>query len=324
MSEQKSTKKIIILKKKNVTVLQQPIIASQNRKIADPKLFESSDPQLWETVYNEIMDKKYAKGTRNYSTKMQCAKWSGQGEAPIYVIPRQRGGPSYKKHKLENGDPDNIHYALISKGFGMQDLSSFSLGPIIGEGLCLVNAAFSKLICIMHVEGGGQFDPSYKNFWKRSKPIRKINLVSETHMIVDSILCNIKEWLFVNEHLWLEEWDKWRKAIALCSLGNFHWADDSPTIGYKYKDRYLDFVEWKKECYIKPSYELLPHVPAFQYLQKVHQEGRALGLVHPKGIDEEIIPILTPQHIVELFKHPVEMVCQPYVVAGRLLGAVYD
>src|SRR5438132_13889724 len=188
-------------------VLPAPLQASKNRKVADPSLFLSSDPHKWEQAYQQVMDKKYAKGTRNYSKKIVVPPWlpwQGKGDPPVYIIPRQRGGPSYKKHLLEGAQASDLQYCLISKGFPMQDLSSFTLGPIVGEGLCLVNSAFSKSICVEHIEGGGRCDLSHKNFWRRaSKPDRKISLINEKQMLVDGQVVDIKTWLKDNEKLWL-------------------------------------------------------------------------------------------------------------------------
>jgi len=311
----------IALKQGATSPLQPPLIASKNRLVADLSLFNSQDPLQWELAYQQVMDKKYAKGTRNYSQKLTGTQWKGKGQPPIYVIPRQRGGPSYKSLPLDGVESTDVQYALISKGFGMQDLSSFTLGPIVGQGLCLVNAAFSKLICIEHIEGGGRCDLNSKNFWKRSsKPHRKIKLIDQNQMLVDDQLVNINVWLKDNEPVWLDEWEKWRKSVALCGLGDFHWTDQSPCLSYRYQNQYIDFVEWKKECYIRPSYQLLPQITAFQFLQYVRQQQRPLGLVHPKGMEEDLITPLTPHYISQLFNSPTIMCCQPYVVAGKLLG----
>ena len=301
--------------------LSTPIQASKNRLVANPDLFNSLDPNQWELAYKQVMDSKYAKGSRNYNKKIQGLEWTGSHQPPIYVIPRQRGGPSYKKHKLEGANPEDLHYALISKGFPMQDLSSFTLGPIVGEGLCLVNSAFSKCICIEHIEGGGCLDLSSKNFWKRSsKPQRSIQLVNCQQMLVNGDLVNIKTWLEINKSLWFDEWEKWRKSVALCGLGDFHWIDYSDCIGYYYRGQFLDFVDWKIECYIRPSYQLLSTNQAFLFLINVLNNKRALGLVHPKGMEDEIIKPLTKEYVKELFTSKSEMCCQPYVVAGKLLG----
>ena len=314
--------KIKLKLKKNVQDNLSPIfLASKNRKIANPNLFDELDENKWELAYQQVMDTKYAKGSRNYSKKIQGNEWIGQGQPPIYVIPRQRGGPSYKKQKLQGIDAEDLHYALISKGFPMQDLSSFTLGPIVGEGLCLVNAAFSKCICVEHIEGGGGLDLGKKNFWKRSnKPERLIQVIDTEHMLVDNDRVNINQWLSTNQSLWFNEWDKWRKTVALCGLGDFHWIDNSECISFYHKGQFLDFVNWKIECYVRPSYQILSSNQAFIFLQNVLDSKRALGLVHPEGMSDEIIKPLTKEYIKELFYSKTEMSCQPYVVAGKLLG----
>src|SRR5579862_9725873 len=91
--------------------------ASKGRLVADPKLFLINDPSVWEEVYNKVIDPKYSKYGRKFSTK-----WTGpvQDKEPmIYLIPRQRGGGSYKKYQLTGAKAEDLQYALISKGFGM-------------------------------------------------------------------------------------------------------------------------------------------------------------------------------------------------------------
>lgn len=41
--------------------------ASSNRKVGDFKTFDNNDPKSWETMYSLVMEKKYAKNTRNFS-----------------------------------------------------------------------------------------------------------------------------------------------------------------------------------------------------------------------------------------------------------------
>jgi hypothetical protein len=213
-------------------------------------------------------------------------------------------------------------YMSISKGYHGQDVSSFSLGPIVGNGLCLVNAAFGKSITIHHIAGGGVVDLSRKSFWRPSRtPLRTIQAVDTTHMLVDSQLVVIHDWLKSNEALWLPEWEKWRKSIAVCSEGSFHWGSNSTTVAYRYRDNYLTFVEWKKECYIRPSYELLPHTRVYQFLLAAWQQHRRpLGLVHPKAIGHESEKPMTKEYLRELFDSPTEMVCQPFVISASLIG----
>jgi hypothetical protein len=296
-------------------------VISGKRCILDPILFETSNHSDWEAAYDFIFDPKYKKGTRGY-TKTVTGVSVADKEPPIYLIPRERGGPSYKDVKLEGCDSNDLQYCLISKGFPMQDLSSFSLGPIVGEGLCLVNAAFSKSICIMHIEGGGKVNYRRKNFWQRSrKPDRVIEYISDRKMSVDNVVVDTFEWLEKNESLWFPEWDKWRKSIALCSTGDFHWADETDTVAYRKGSKYLTFVEWKKECYIKPSYDLMPTFKVYKFLEELHKEHRVpIGLVHPMAITGQTEKPITRDYIRNLFDSNHEMCCQPFVVAGKLLG----
>lgn len=293
------------------------------RYVCDSKLFDTLDTQAWENMYQITMDQKYKKNTRNFTRKISGKPYPVQnGELPpIFLIPRERGGPSYKSNKLQGVNPEDVQYCPISKGYSMQDLSSFTLGPIVGEGLCLVNAAFSKSICVMHVEGGGKFDLSRKNFWKVSKtPKYKIQLsTDETKFMVNNEVYDVNSWLEAHKDEWYSEWSLWRKAVALCSLGDFHWADNSPTIAYRYQDKNIGFVEWKKQCYIKPSYELLPHTKAFQFLEEVLKRNIPLGLVHPMARNDEEKPI-TKEFLIELFEDKHEMCCQPFVVSAKLLN----
>lgn len=285
-------------------------------------IFNTDSPDEWERYYEEIMDKKYSKGGRNYSKVIKGKEYSSSEKPPIFLIPRQRGGPSYKDIDLKGiEDIDDVFFAPISKGYPMQDVSSFTVGPIIGEGLCLVNAAFSKSVCIMHIEGGGVVDLKRKSFWKASKtPRRKISLISDEEMKVDGKCVKIFDWLEENEDLWLEEWEKWRRSIALCSMGDFHWTNDSPRVGFRFRDRYIKFVEWKIECYVKPSYDILPSIGVFKFLKKIWKDKKIpLGLVHPKAKEGVKEYPITKEFISNLFTSD-KMCCQPYVVAGLLMG----
>jgi hypothetical protein len=205
----------------------------------------------------------------------------------------------------------------------MQEVSSFSLGPIVGEGLCLVNAAFSKCITVAHLSGGC-FDPKRKYLW-RSNSQRSVELGGNDTLMVDGTKYPREEWLRDNEQLWLPEWQKWSRAVAMASRGDFHWCGDSPVVTYRHHERYLDFVTWKMECYVRPSYQLLPHAKVFQFLQDLWQEKRIpLALVHPKGRSDYAEQPLTRELLRELLYSPDEMCCQPYVVAACLMGVVIE
>lgn len=285
---------------------------------------------IWEEEYENIMATKYRKGTRNYS-KVKGEPSVNQGErddgSPIFIIARQRGGPSYKSIDLvcdgETIDQENVAYCAISKGFGMQDVSSFTLGPVVGEGLCVVNAAFSKAICPFHIEGGGTVDLKRKGYWKRSrKPLRKVEIIDESgefNLIkVDGEYFSAEEWLRDNEDLWFEEWDKWRKYVALCSVGSFKWDRDEVPIAFKAGDEYLGFVEWKKRCYIQPAYELFRDNGVIDYLESLRERGWAIALVHPKARSGKETQ-MTKEQIRLLYDDKCSMACMPYVVCGYLL-----
>ena len=298
--------------------LQPPSHASGNRLVADFKLFDTQDPQVWEQVYTQVLNPKYQKNSRNYHLKPTPMV----GKYPqnlIFLIPRQRAGPSYKSVKLENVNNDDVFFAPISKGYSMQDVSSFSLGPIVGAGLCLVNSAFSKSVAPMHLMGG-HCDLKRKNFWHLPRNVdRSVEYINETHMKVDDQVVNTLEWLDTNSELWLDEWTKWSRSVALCSEGDFHWTDEM-CVTFRHRDQYLKFVDWKKQCYIQPSYDLLPHNRVYQLLHKVmHEFHQPLGLVHPKACCNEAQKPMTQEYLRQLFDDPDDMCCQPYVVAGKLL-----
>ena len=106
-------------------------------------------------------------------------------------------------------------------------------------------------------------------------------------------------------------------------MGIFHWNDDSERICYYHNGKVIDFVTWKKECYIKPAYELLGRDDnkVMTFLKYLFNEKKvSLGLVHPKGRSEHAEKALTKEFIKKLFDSKFDMCCMPYVVAGFLLG----
>ena len=295
--------------------------ASSNRVVGDLALLDSLDQHSWDKAYDEVMREKYHKNTRNFSAKITAERVD---DPQIYVVPRIRGGSSYKSIPLE-GEPHSVQYCAISKGYPMQAISSFSLGPILGEGLNVVNAAFSKCVSVGHLEGGGKVNLRRKTFWQRSRsPRYGIRYKDDRHMIVDNERVRTKEWMMEHHDEWFPEWDKWRRSVAMCSEGSFHWTD-SPVVADYHQGKVIGFVKWKKECYIKPAYELLPETEEYQFLEEVREKGRHLGLVHPKGIEELPVRALTEEYIRELYDDPHDMSCMPYVIAGKLLDVpVYE
>lgn len=295
--------------------------ACTKRRVANFDVFDSDDIEVWETVYQDVQEEKYNKTFRNFTRKFTAKPYDGSlANPPIFLVPRQRG-KSYLDIKLRGVENKDVVFMPISKGFSMQGISSFTMGPIVGEGLCLVNAAFSKTICEFHICGGGKVNLKSVNFWRKArKPLREIEIYEGGNMTVDGVMVNIEVWLEDNKELWFEEWDNWRKSVALCSRGDFHWAKGE-TISYYDKGIYLTFVEWKKRCYIEPSYELLTQTREFQHLEKVwKQDRRVLGLVHPKARSEKAENPITKEYIKALFDDEECMCCQPYVIVGKLLG----
>ena len=297
--------------------------ASGGRTIGDIRIFDEDSTELmWENMYDRIMNPKWKKNTRNFSRIITGNPVAKDKEAPIFIVPRIRG-VSYLNTPLKDMSNENVQFCPISKGFPMQDVSSFTLGPVQGEGLNVVNSAFSKSITVAHIEGGGHVDLSRKCYWKRSqKPTREIAMISDEFMKVDGKKCNIHKWLSKHEDLWLEEWQIWRKSIALSSEGGFKWTEGlDDTIAYRNGSRYLNFVQWKLDCYIRPAYDLMVKTEVYKFLELLHKKKRIpLGLVHPMGTKNEIEEPITKEYIIDMILSPTEMTCMPYLVAGRLLG----
>lgn len=281
----------------------------------------------WENMYNmQYTGNKYKKNTKNFSMKIHGKSVDNPN---IYIIPRQRGGPSYKDVLLEYDNAEEIQFCPISKGYSMQDVSSFTLGPVVNHGLNIVNSAFSKCIAIKHIDGSGIFSDKTKMFWKkyRKSPIRNIIDMDEYHMMVDGILENKKKWLEMNLHLWFDNWKNWHDAIRMSANGNFNWCSDSETIIYcncvSGTNEYMNFVNWKKSCYISPAYELFDRNDnrVIQFLKYLYHEKKiSIGLVHPMGKLGNKENAITSDYIRELYDCPYDMTCMPYVVAGYLLG----
>lgn len=287
--------------------------------------FDHPQQKDWDTLYKQVLSPKYQKHTRAFSRILPDKRFdvSNGKRPPIYLIPRERGGPSYKSVALQGAEPEELFFAPISGGFGMQDVSSKVLGPLPGEGLCLVNSAFSKVIYTFHLEGG-TVTPTRKTFWKPHRNRDRLVEMCQDgiHMLVDGKQVVTLDWLKENESLWLPSWEQWRRLVCLASEGDFHWGGGADVVSYRNaQGEYLDFVQWKIQCYIRPSYSMMDQEPAFQFLQQAWTEGVALGLVHPKAQQGLEKPI-TKEFLEELFLSPTRMCCQPYVVAAKLLGVL--
>ena len=293
-------------------------VASTSRQVCSFDLFDYKNPEIWENAYKQTIDKKYQKLTRNFSKEI---KGTPCENPKIYLIPRERGGPSYKSIDLIGARSEDVFFAPVSKGYSMQDVSSFTLGPVVGEGLNIVNAAFSKSICIFHIEGGN-LDLKRKNFWNRKKKIRDIVVIDENNISVDGKDYRTFDWLQNNKKLWFDEFEKWRKSVALCSNGDFHWCDcEEDPLAYYLDEKFVGFVEWKKKAYIEPAYKLIPQTPVYNFLEDIFKNQKiSLGLVHPKARKNFPEEPITAKQISDLYNSPTVMACMPYVLAGILLG----
>jgi hypothetical protein len=161
-----------------------------------------------------------------------------------------------------------------------------------------------------------------KYFWtinKNSSITRKITC-SGKNIIVNGKSHNTHKWLKNNKELWFEEWLQWSQTVAMNSMGDFHWSNNSEVIAYYDNGEYLDFVQWKKKCYISCAYKVLPDTKPFKFLKSAHKNGNPLGLVHPKGINADAELPLTEEILRNLYDDPSEMACMSYVIAGLLLG----
>jgi hypothetical protein len=235
---------------------------------------------------------------------------------------------------LEHDQAEHIQFCPISKGFSMQDVSSFTLGPVVGHSLNIVNNAFSKCIAIQHIDGSGTFTIENKKFWKKNRkgPVRDIINASSKSMIVDGEIVNKKVWLETHLDLWYDQWKLWHDAIRLSPHGSFQWTTTEPILYCNCIDKpgkrvYMNFVEWKKSSYIAPAYKLFEqNNPVIEFLKQVYFEKKvSIGLVHPKGRDAYMEKALTPDLITRMYNDPDNMACMPYVVSGYLLQVpVYD
>lgn len=285
------------------------------------------DIDYWETMYQEkYKGSKYKKCSKNFSNKIV----GKPVENPhIYIIPRQRGGPSYKNVLLEFDEPKDIQFCPISKGYSMQDVCSFTLGPVENHSLNIVNCAFSKCIAISHIDGTGKFNLNSKKYWKkiRKNPLRKIINLSDTTMSIDGEIVNKEKWLEDNIDLWFHDWKRWHDAIRFGSEGSIDWTNGSEIllycncIDYSGYNKYMDFVTWKKKCFIEPSYNLFKKENrVIKFLKMLYFDNKiSIGLVHPKGSTDKIIKALTPENISDKYNSPHEMISMPYVIAGYLL-----
>lgn len=283
----------------------------------------------WENVYQEKYNgNKYKKNTKNFS---KIIHGKPVEKPTIYIIPRKRGGPSYKEVVLEHDNAEDIQFCPISKGYSMQDVSSFTLGPVPNHGVNVVNSAFSKCIAIKHIDGSGSYTEKNKKYWKKNRkgPIRNITNITDDKMNVDGIVVDKIEWLEKNKDVWYENWKKWHDSIRL-DANVINTSNDSKVIIYcncidvQNTNVYMDFITWKKKCFIAPAYELFNKKDnkVINFLKLLYCEKKiSIGLVYPITKSSEKEKAITPEFIKYLYNsHEMTRMC--YVVAGYLLGVI--
>ena len=266
------------------------------------------------------MEVGFQKTSRNFSRKIMGRRMD---DPPIFVISRRRGH-SYKAIPLAGLSSQDVFYAPVSSGFSMQDASSYIMGPVVGEGLNLTNAAYSKIITVMHIQGGGRVDYRSKSFGKPGKAIREVQVTSPTTMLVDGSEVLIKTWLESNKALWFEEWNLWARSIAMCSRAEYRWGNQSVRVGYWLNDQCVDFLHWKIECILKPSYRLLEESKSARFLKEVRAEGRTYCLGPSFGAMTALGAPITVDLIKTLYQSSHSICGSAYVLAGYLLDVPID
>jgi hypothetical protein len=299
---------------------------------AQKKLLASNNMQVWEEAYQKCVPFKYSK-SRYSPKKVDASEDKKEIPAPrVYVIPRIRT-QSYKIPLEGVDDPTTIVYCPISKGYGMQGLSTFSLGPSCDPKnpfLVLVNGAYSKVIAVEHLEGKGCFDLKRKNFWKRArKPLFTIEMEGFDKIRVNQKLFDLSSWLNDNRQLWYPEWSKWSKHVTFYGEGSFHWSK-TPTVTYcnpylqedLQEDskalQFIDFATWKQQYYIQPGLQLMESRWEWKYLVSLLKSGRVIALTHPEGHAFPPQQPLQLSLLQELIDSKEDFCTMPYVVAFKL------
>lgn len=131
-------------------------------------------------------------------------------------------------------------------------------------------------------------------------------------MSVDGLVVNKKKWLEKNKVLVVRRIEKIARFDQNVSfpLGNFNWFNncvDDPD-----NNIYMDFVTWKKTCYIIPSYKLFNKKDnkVINFLKLLYKKKKiSIGLVHPKGKLDKKEKGTTSKYIKFLYDSPEITIC---------------
>lgn len=292
------------------------IVGNKQYKVALPKFLDTTDEETWKKIYKKVQNEKYAVGKRKYNKKIVGT----ETETPkIYVVPRRRG-KSYKHFKDENDTPlsDHAYWCEASKGFRFGDLSSYTAGPIVGHGINVLSATWSKRVYALHLLGG-KFDINKKDFWDKRKPKRKI---VDDKIVVDDQEYPINEWLTDNKDEWYSEWKKWSQAVALCGEPSFKWMSNYKNVCWIINNKIrFDFKVCWYETYVKWLHQFWETLDTFKYVKKVFDK-RNIVLVHPMVGDYSKGPT-TIEDIKARVKNN-RIIEAPWVLTSKLLGISYD
>ncbi len=295
-------------------LVEAPYIAVKKRKIANLSLLDTTDKDTWMNAYNLVQVDRLKPGYYNYSKKLMGKPTQ---KPTIHVVRRVRGGDSYKSVQLNDLDGNtipvnDIFWVPSSKGYSFSDISPYVIGPIIGHGINILNAVWSKHVTVGHLNG--KFNLNSKNFWKKSSKDVDIDDIQE--------IFNSKKWYI--------EWKKWSDHVALCGDPAFNWVDNMGlTIAYvKNKDVnintdsfYKNEKEFHRDTYEKWLSEAWDNLESFKYLyRRFTQDKVHIALIHPIISSEHDMSIPITAEYMEKWIQDGNLMNTPMLLAMKLIS----
>ena len=294
------------------------VVGNKGVKIADPVLFKSTDADVWNNAYRTVQNPKYKIGKRKYSKKIVGRTVT---DPKIYCVPRRRGQSYKTKAFKEVRDNSDLYYCEASKGYRFGDLSSFAAGPIVGHGINVLSAVWSKRIFTSHIEGG-HFDITKPNFW--AKPdrasCRRVEWICKNIIKVDGDKYTVNKWLKENMKEWYGEWKNWSEAIALCGEPTFKWMCNYDCIAWVINNKVrTDSKQCWFDTYVTWLYGIWDNLDTYSFVEDVMKvDKKSIVLVHPMLSIDSDEPI-TRQVIHDHIDSGATM-CAPYCLMAKLLG----
>jgi hypothetical protein len=306
--------------KKKILIKRPPkpiYIDSCEGKLAPIELLNSDQNSEWLLAYREIQNPKYQIGAKNYSKtipKLPCRE-----KPEIYIVQRQRT----KSYKAVLSDiDDGFYYVEMSKGFRFSDLSPFIAGPIPGKGLNVLNATWSEMICLDHLNGG-VFCLNSPNLWKRgNKKLIKVNQFGE--FMINGKSTNydgLVQWLRENWSKWYPEWEKWSNHLKLSGEPGYKWLNKSDTVAWYHRDtdQFMKYHEHKSVTYGKYLKDYWSQSDTYQFvLNLIKKYGFTIVIVHPIVTNHDQMQPVTLETIKYREQNDIIMNA-PFVLASKLL-----